>query len=292
MYVFFVCIFTYGRWASTCKVITDPTYILRRCLPACGREGYSHLFPVLALWYHFFLSRCKFSTLTTRQAINNDISSNVGILLTHVLTLSATTNAKIKNVKILLWQESNPRLPHWLAGVRGTYWNRIQRLSQGKGQRWWWWWWCYVGWCSESLSTYFQSFLKKLREGKKQQRLVVSSPSPRLHSVNLLVWGFFESALSDYLSVSQADDFALQGSVLRFFPLSSVLTLMNNTVPGTARSTTYYLVYSTGPLRRNTNNFGPRLETLYRATAWWVVCHKKKQTYKWGGCMQRMSPVS
>ena len=33
--------------------------------PACGHKGSSHLSPVLAL--QFFLSRCKFSTLTTRQ---------------------------------------------------------------------------------------------------------------------------------------------------------------------------------------------------------------------------------
>ena len=33
--------------------------------PACGHKGSSHLSPVHAL--HFFLSRCKFSTLTTRQ---------------------------------------------------------------------------------------------------------------------------------------------------------------------------------------------------------------------------------
>ena len=32
---------------------------------ACGHKGSSHLSPVHAL--HFFLSRCKFSTLTTRQ---------------------------------------------------------------------------------------------------------------------------------------------------------------------------------------------------------------------------------
>ena len=35
------------------------------CHPACGHKGSSHLSPVHAL--HFFLSRCKFSTLTTRQ---------------------------------------------------------------------------------------------------------------------------------------------------------------------------------------------------------------------------------
>ena len=33
--------------------------------PACGHKGSSHLSPVHALY--FFLSRCKFSTLTTRQ---------------------------------------------------------------------------------------------------------------------------------------------------------------------------------------------------------------------------------
>ena len=33
--------------------------------PACGHKGSSHLSPVHAL--QFFLSRCKFSTLTTRQ---------------------------------------------------------------------------------------------------------------------------------------------------------------------------------------------------------------------------------
>ena len=33
--------------------------------PACGHKGSSHLSPVHAL--HFFLSRCKFNTLTTRQ---------------------------------------------------------------------------------------------------------------------------------------------------------------------------------------------------------------------------------
>ena len=33
--------------------------------PACGHKGSSHLSPVHAL--HFFLSRCKFSTLTTHQ---------------------------------------------------------------------------------------------------------------------------------------------------------------------------------------------------------------------------------
>ena len=33
--------------------------------PACGHKGSSHISPVHAL--HFFLSRCKFSTLTTRQ---------------------------------------------------------------------------------------------------------------------------------------------------------------------------------------------------------------------------------
>ena len=33
--------------------------------PACGHKGSSHLSPVHAL--HFFLSRCKFSTLTARQ---------------------------------------------------------------------------------------------------------------------------------------------------------------------------------------------------------------------------------
>ena len=35
--------------------------------PACGHKGSSHLSPVHAL--HFFLSRCKFSTLTTRQPV-------------------------------------------------------------------------------------------------------------------------------------------------------------------------------------------------------------------------------
>ena len=33
--------------------------------PACGHKGSSHLSPIHAL--QFFLSRCKFSTLTTRQ---------------------------------------------------------------------------------------------------------------------------------------------------------------------------------------------------------------------------------
>ena len=35
--------------------------------PACGHKGSSHLSPVHAL--QFFLSRCKFSTLTTRQSM-------------------------------------------------------------------------------------------------------------------------------------------------------------------------------------------------------------------------------
>ena len=49
-----------------------------------------------------FLSRCKSSTLTTRQQMDD------WILLTHVVTLSATD----ARIKILLWQESNSRLPH------------------------------------------------------------------------------------------------------------------------------------------------------------------------------------
>ena len=55
LYFFFLLFFfhlTYSRWTSHYH-------------PACGHKGSSHLSPVHAS--QFFLSRCKFSTLTTRQ---------------------------------------------------------------------------------------------------------------------------------------------------------------------------------------------------------------------------------
>ena len=51
-----------------------------------------------------FLSRCKFSTLKTRQPM-------VEFYLTHVLALSATEEAR--KYKICFLQESNSRHPHY-----------------------------------------------------------------------------------------------------------------------------------------------------------------------------------
>ena len=80
------------------NVLGYQSHLLQRCPPPCGNKEYSHLHPVLAFR---FLSRCKFSTLTTRQPTGQ-------ILLTHVLTCSARENG----IEILLGQESDSRLPH------------------------------------------------------------------------------------------------------------------------------------------------------------------------------------
>ena len=60
----FVCLFltTYGRWASTCQV-TNPTYCNVAILPVVTKDL---LISPQFLPYEF-LSRCKFSTLTTHQ---------------------------------------------------------------------------------------------------------------------------------------------------------------------------------------------------------------------------------
>ena len=44
--------------------------------PACGHQGSSHLSPVHALQ---FLSRCKFSTLTTRQPMVECMAINLSV---------------------------------------------------------------------------------------------------------------------------------------------------------------------------------------------------------------------
>ena len=46
---------TYRRWASTCYLVYQ-SHLLQRCHPvdACGHEGSSHLFPVLA--FRFFIA--------------------------------------------------------------------------------------------------------------------------------------------------------------------------------------------------------------------------------------------
>ena len=94
----------------------------------CEHEGSSHLSPVLALC--FFLSRCKFSTLTTRQPmVEFDF---------YLLTFSRSPLRK-PEYKSLFLQESNSRLPYsstctWLPsrplGRRGysSIYNNLLRL--------------------------------------------------------------------------------------------------------------------------------------------------------------------
>ena len=49
------------------NVLGYRSHVLQRWRAACGLEGSSHPSPFLA--FYQFLSRCKFSTLTTRQPI-------------------------------------------------------------------------------------------------------------------------------------------------------------------------------------------------------------------------------
>ena len=97
--------------------------------PACGHKGSSHLSPVHAL--HFFIA------MQVQHSYNS--STNGCILLTHVPTLSATK----EKTQILLWRESNSRLPHYQVsrlptrplGRRGSTFHIRQHIIQKNANR-------------------------------------------------------------------------------------------------------------------------------------------------------------
>ena len=77
-YIWIICAFGHLICLSICVVVVSHLrpmglnvlgyqfHLLQHCHPVCGHEGYSHLSSRFSPYV--FLSRCKFSTLTTRQS--------------------------------------------------------------------------------------------------------------------------------------------------------------------------------------------------------------------------------
>ena len=101
IFVLFDCVSLTADRPQRAIIIIIIIFLLQRCHchPACGHQGSSHLSPMLA---SDFLSRCKFSPLTSRQPIIVfEFYLLLIVILADVLTL-CPTGARIKIIKILI----------------------------------------------------------------------------------------------------------------------------------------------------------------------------------------------
>ena len=107
-FLYYVVLFVSPSRPMGLNVLGYQSHLLQRCHPACGHEGSSHisLSPVLALLYYYSmisLSRCKFSTFTTRQPM----------VEFYLLLITFSRFAlRTKEYKSRFSQESNSRFPH------------------------------------------------------------------------------------------------------------------------------------------------------------------------------------
>ena len=74
------------------NVLGYKSHLQQRCHPACGHEGSSHLSPVLAS--SIFLSRRKFSVLTTRQPLVQFSATEAKIQILVFARVELTTSAQ------------------------------------------------------------------------------------------------------------------------------------------------------------------------------------------------------